>query len=157
MKAGQIWYLDFFAAIIVFIVLSGIFAQYIMQDMGGQESIPRLTSEAARVSEALMGEGYPHNWTAATVNQIGITGGDWRVNQTKIEQMYSLSAREFRMGLGTSENVYVEMYNGTDLVPFSGKNYAGDKPSTQADTQGAIVRHLIYHGDIVQLQVIAWE
>jgi len=51
--------------------------------------------ETKTISESLVSQGYPSNWTDMTVERIGITDGDKIINSTKLIQFYNLSLTNY--------------------------------------------------------------
>ena len=152
---AQVWSLDFIVALAVVLLCTSLFAVSVARsnpDTGTAE----LSTVAAKISEHLMSEGYPSSWTEGDVKRIGITDANWRINETKIDQLYTLPQAKLRHVLGTQKNTYVTLRNGSEIMTIAGNPFVGKEPD-DARYVAVVKRYVIYKGDIMELRVVAWE
>jgi hypothetical protein len=82
---AQIWYTDFMIGVLIFSIVIITYFYYASHTEYSDETlISSLLSEAKTISNSLVTQGYPLNWTAANVTTVGITNGDFRINTTKL-------------------------------------------------------------------------
>ena len=120
-KDAQIFYTDafigftiFVVAIVVFFALSGN-----ASNLEGRV-LDALVGDAESVSDSLMSEGYPADWTPTTVSIVGLTDGAFRVNYTKVSMFYGMSHNLTSNLFGTNAN-YLVFFKDRDgnVLPFS--------------------------------------
>lgn len=156
MKKAQVWYVEFVIAIVIVTVMTGIFLQYLSTSNTQGESINRLHTQAVRMSELVISPGVPQDWDQSNVRIAGITNANWRINQTKIEELYAMSEAQQRVSLTAQSNFFMYLHNQTDNISINGQQWIGSLPSDSVQ-QAVVNRYLIYEGKIVQLRMVVWQ
>lgn len=107
-KKAQSWYGDFMVAIALFSITMVIYYQYASSvSVENKSAIKDLLLDAKAISSSLIEEGYPANWSASNVNRIGLTDGNYRLSQSKINSFASLDYSRSKFLLGTSSDYFV--------------------------------------------------
>ena len=153
---AQVWYTDFVVSVLIFVIALVIYFEYVNNLSKEEESnLEEMVMQAKAVSNNLMSEGYPFNWTADDVDIIGIVDSK-RINQTKIEQFYSMNHSSAKIKFGEIQNYYfyLENRNG-QKINVSGKNFAGREPINPTKLV-KINRIIVYNSSTVKAVVQVW-
>ena len=119
-KEAQVFYGDAFlgftiftVAVVTFFALSG------NSSYSEGRVLDALVSDAESVSDSLVSEGIPPDWTPGTVAIIGLTDGAFRVNYTKVSMFYGMSYNSTNSLFGTNANylIFVKDKDG-NVLPF---------------------------------------
>jgi len=121
-RRAQIWTLDLFIALIIF--LGGIifFFQFVVSTPVSQtDSLDTLQLNADLLSNYILSQGQPHNWTAQTVTRVGLLQGDQRINETLLVQAAGINYTVLKTLLGVNRDffVYFEDEDGK-IINFGG-------------------------------------
>jgi hypothetical protein len=161
-KKSQVWSLDLMVAIFIFLGALLLFYKYTVNagTLGeGEEN--NLLMDAKLISSYLVSTGYPEQWTESNVSLIGLTDGDMRIIDWKVEQFSNIALADYtnsRRLLSAMNNYYVsfEDKHGNALnvngIWGIGKNYTADNP----DSLIKVERFLIYNSSIIKLKVHVW-
>jgi len=158
MKA-QVWYTDFMIAILIFsITITAYFyySNYVGGDEGNIESF--LISEGKSISSYLITEGYPKNWSVANVSTVGLTDGNYRINNQKLQAFNSWNYEERRSFIHTSKDYifFLEYLNGTRYNIL-----CEDPPTCDAWNASSYLiqqtRLAIHNGSIVKLKIYMYQ
>ncbi|MFB6294173.1 MAG: hypothetical protein ABEI97_00275 [Candidatus Nanohaloarchaea archaeon] len=152
-RSGQIFTVDMIASILVFILIVNL--SLITWNLAERNSLMfnderALRDRAGRVSDLLVrGPGHPENWTAETVEVVGLTDPDHVIDPGKMDAFDALSYQEQQELLRTRQadvHLAVER-NGTPVnVTVGGSNLTlsfGQTPADDADTVVASQRRVL--------------
>jgi hypothetical protein len=161
---GQIWYTDFVLGLTAFLLMFAVFAVHIDTPVDTR-SLEDILGEAGAISESLISSGYPPAWTNDTVQRIGITDGNHRVNTTMLLRFANLSYDRTKGLFGTKYD-YVMFFadkagtrlaiNGTCLYGY-GSNGTDCEPGIDADNLVKVERLVIINSTIRRMVVYAWN
>jgi hypothetical protein len=156
MSKGQLQYVEFIVALFFFFLVFAFFVKNITGSMDSS-GFSTIASEAKRVTEHLVSAGSPEDWNESSVQRIGITDGDARINLTKLSMFKNLSYNQTKslFNLRSEYFMFLEYSNGTriqiDGQPGIGKNESDAKRIAKN------LRLVIYGNDIVRLGVLIWQ
>ena len=94
-KISQAWGLDLMIAVMVF--FSGIVVFYIYSinySANQDDLISKMINAGNLISDSILSEGYPKNWSADNVAKIGILSSG-KINETKLERFYYLASGDY--------------------------------------------------------------
>jgi hypothetical protein len=81
---GQMWLSDFTISLLLFIVAALIAVKIIMNSFSVNSDFEKLKDDATKISEILLSEGSPANWTNDTVIRPGLlTGGRFDISKVR--------------------------------------------------------------------------
>jgi len=157
MKKAQIWYTDFMIAVLIFVIALVIYYEYITNlSLEDQIVIDELIADAKSISTSLVSGGNPYNWTNETVVRIGITDGNHRIDQAKIDIFSAMNYTKAHRLLGARFNYYIFFENSTnDRINITSGDAIGLVPSGY-NKLIQITRILIYRHEIIKMQVQVW-
>ncbi len=159
-RKSQVWYTDFIIGVLIFSIVIITYFYYVEHSDYTDETLMNyLVSEAKSISGYLVTEGYPSNWTSANVSTVGLTDGDFRISQDKLDDFNSWGYEERRGYLHTTKDYYfyLEHLNGTRFNELCVDPGAG---CIEWDTAYYLVQNtrlLIYDGDIVRLVLYIYQ
>ncbi len=119
MKKGgkaQVWYTDFMIGILIFSIVLVTYFYYTEQTSNSEENtVNNLIIESKAITNQLLSTGYPINWTSNNVSTVGLTDGNYRINNNKLASFNSWSYSERKEKLHTTKQYYfyLEYLNGT--------------------------------------------
>ena len=156
-RKAQIWYTDFMVAVLIFVIALVIYYEFITNlSVKEQVILDELIADGKSISSSLVSGGSPHNWTNETVTRIGITDGNHKINQTKIDVLYNMSYNDAHRVFGTRFNFYIYFENSTnDRINITAGDTLGTIPSSYKHLM-KITRLLVYESDIIKMQVNVW-
>lgn len=157
-KKSQIWYADFTIALLIFMLAVVVYFQ-LTNNISEEESslINDMVLDLKRISSDLMSLGYPENWTVDNFTQIGLTNGNYRINETKISEFYSIDYDTMKIYFDTKYDIYFYLEDtNRNVVQIDSKNGVGKVP---VDTESNIesVRFGIYNGTLVRMVLQLWS
>ncbi len=118
-KKAQIWYTDFMVGVLIFVIVIVLYYEYannLNQDPDKLTS--DLIMDAKSITSSLITEGYPTNWNQSNVQMIGLTDGNQRLVQEKIDVLAGMDYGEMKTKFRTSYEYYLflEAVNGTRIL-----------------------------------------
>lgn len=157
-KKGQIWYADFTVALMLFLIATAIYFQY-TNNLSSQDELMmhEMVLDLKAISSSVIHEGYPKNWTEDNVKSIGITDGNYRIDQTKLERFAEMNHSSIINNFNTPYNfyMYLEDQEG-NVLPVSGQNGIG-KDSSSSLNRVQIIRLGVYNSSIVRMVMHLWQ
>lgn len=155
---GQIWSADFIVSVVIFFSALAIvtFAwNHAASQSLEQRTLADMQTATIRVADSLIRTpGYPENWNASDVEQIGLATTPYIINQTKLEQFLALDYSDAKrlLGLRGDWEFYFEMsyLNGT-VVETKGTY------SQNTLTASPITRNILYGKMVIKLIFMTWE
>ena len=176
-KKAQSFFWDFIIGLFIFTLIILLFLRYNTSFESKEDSTENLLREAKTLSESLMTQGYPYNWTTGDVEQVGIISSDennkGRIDANKLAAFANMSYEDYdnvRFLLGISHDfiVFFEDKN-KDIIPISlgdGTIAATGKPNINSTnikqeenikTLVKVERHVIYNSQITSMTVYVWS
>ncbi len=157
-KNGQAWGFDLMIASIIFI--TGIVSFYIYTLNASEEAetiLNKLEYEGDIITNSLLLEGSPKNWTPANVLVPGIISNN-KINQTKIDLFYNLTKFDYiktKSLLNVKHDFYIYFSrnitaNGEEIAGF------GKLPESPKNLV-KIERIVIYNNKPIILNLEIWE
>ncbi|MDO8508750.1 MAG: hypothetical protein Q7S27_03645 [Nanoarchaeota archaeon] len=157
-KRGQAWGFDLMIASLIF--TAGIIVFYIYSINTTEEAdstINKLTYDGSILSNILLLEGSPKNWTTANVVSPGLLTNN-KINQTKIDNFYNLTRDNYsavKALLNTQYDFYIYFSknitaNG-QVIPGMGKIPSSPKNLIK------IERVAIYNDQPLTMNIEIWE
>ena len=153
-RRAQVWYTDFIIGVLIFSIVIIAYFYYVEHTEYSDETlVSSLIAEAKGISNSLITQGYPVNWTAANVTTVGLTDGSYRINMTKLNNFNSWGYEERRGYLHTTKDYYFffEYLNGTRFNELCADPGAGCQEWNASYYLVQNTRLLIYNGEIVRL------
>jgi len=180
-RKSQVWISDYTLAMLLFIIAALISVKIIINSFNANTVFEELKDDAAKISEALLSEGYPIDWTNASVIRPGLLTGK-RLDQDKVLKAMNNSYLNYTVLRGKLQakhdflvifqNRYEDMVEFNSQLCKIGKpslyiNYtsvggvinctAPDFTSISYDNMAKLTRLSIYNSDIVRMVVYTWE
>lgn len=158
MKKAQIWYTDFMIGILIFVIVIFIYYEYannLSQDPSGITS--DLMMEAKAISSSLITQGFPVNWNQSNVIIIGLTDGNQRLVQEKLDMFadmdYGSTKTKFRIPY--DYYFYLEDVDGS-IIQINGEDGIGLN-ATDPENLIPITRIVIYNSKLISMVVQIWQ
>lgn len=123
-----------------------------------------IRSDAFFISESLVSEGFPFNWTNETVVKIGLSTNN-RLNVSKLQNFQTLSYVDSLSYLGTNKEYLFFFRKNNETLNISGCIFGNSEPITGCSVNMSLVdyddlvyvnRLLIYNSEIIELVVYVW-
>ncbi len=151
-RRAQVWYIDFMVGLLI--LLTSLFIYYQYQGNLSDESEAdwqEMIIDSKAITSSLISTGYPENWTNGTVEVIGLTDGNYRLNTAKAALFRNMSHKRARGLLKTRFNFYffVEGENGTKFYD-AGLNATDSKFLVQT------TRFVIYNSSLHRMVLYLW-
>ena len=163
-RKGMVWTTDFLIGLMLFLVMI-LIAVKILLGMNTSQAGVSVYRDAVYVSDNLLSEGYPFNWTNQTVIMPGIAGNN-RINTTKLSNFTDIDYYRVKELLHVSSDFIFFIRNSTDIINTSrciyGYNLTTDEnctPRLDTITYDNLVRMdriVLYQSKVVTLTVYAW-
>jgi len=128
-KKSQAWHLDFIVGASIFTLVAITFFHFMssqIEDRGSQYE--NILIDAKSVSSSLLLKGYPDDWDPDTVQRIGLSDGDNRINNIKVFHFYNLTQNDYERAkslLGTRYEFIIFFLNSSDEIPVI-ESYLGN-------------------------------
>ncbi|MFH0978933.1 MAG: hypothetical protein V1837_06570 [Candidatus Woesearchaeota archaeon] len=165
MKKSQIWVLDVFFALLIFVSVLVLFFKSELNLSNSDDLLfDDMTFESKLVSDSLLSKGFPAGWTAANVIEIGITD-DYVINETKLSTLQSMDYTLSKSRLRTKYDYYL-FFQGVSGILNVGPNEGVGKPlvnSTNILTREAphnlvtVSRLVVFRSQPVKMVVYLWD
>lgn len=167
-KFGQIWTIDFIVGLMLFIVIILVAIGIIYRANEAQTDVGSVT-EAARVSQILLSQGYPSSWNNQTVIIPGILeeGKVSRISKYKLEQFDAIGYGRAKTLFGISGEYLFYMSTTAGIYNSSKCIYGYELNATQncqlnmsaihATDINRIDRLVIMDNKTMMLTVIVWS
>jgi hypothetical protein len=114
---AQTWFTDFVIGTLIFTFMLIAYYTY-TSDISKQNSLTAndLISDAESVSSLILSTGFPDNWDDTTVQSIGITNNNQRINRTKFNEFRKIGYGKSKNLFGTSYDYFLFFINGSGDV-----------------------------------------
>ncbi|MBW2966936.1 hypothetical protein KY362_00460 [Candidatus Woesearchaeota archaeon] len=159
-RRAQVWYTDFMVGVLIFsIVVISYFYYVEHQEYSDDTLVNYLISEAKSISGYLITEGYPRNWTASNVSVVGITDGDYRIDEDKLQDFNSWNYEERRSYMHTTKDYYfyLEYVNGSRFNELCEDPGSGCVAWNSSYYLAQSQRLLIYDSEIVRMGLYIYQ
>jgi len=178
-RKGQTSMIDFLLGFLIFIVVAVLVSRIAFNNFQ-EDKFEQKKDSAMRVSEALISQGNPTNWTNQTVIKIGLTTNN-RLDINKLVEYTKINYSETLSYLGVRDNyIFYFKKNGvinlTDVLGgnltnnvtntngcifgkvelFDGCEPNFDSKQIDATNIATVKRLLVYNSSIVQLVIDTW-
>ncbi len=152
-KKSQIWYVDFMVGVLIFITIIIIYYQYSSNLVDESEAEwQEMIIDSKAITSSLVSAGYPENWTAGTVEVLGLTGGDYRIDATKLLEFKNMSYSQAKDLFKTRFDFYFYLKDANDtIVQDAGVN------ATNHTFLVHTVRFVIYNSSINKMGLYLWK
>jgi len=152
-KKSQAWYLDFMVGLLIFVMVIIIYYQY----YGGltdesEAELQELIIDSKSISSSFISAGYPRDWTNDTVEILGLTEGNYRINTTKLERMKNMTYKQTKDLLKTRFDFYFYLQDENGNVT----DYAGTN-STDPSFLVQSTRFVICGSSVCKMVVHLWK
>jgi hypothetical protein len=159
-RKAQVWYTDFMVGVLIFSIVVVSYFYYVEHTEYSDDALVNyLISEAKTISNYLVTEGYPANWTSANVSTVGITDGNHRINEGKLQDFNSWGYEERRSYLHTTKDYYFyfEYLNGTRFNELCEDPFSGCVEWNSSYYLVQNTRLLIYDSDVVRMVLNVYQ
>jgi hypothetical protein len=156
-KRAQAWGFDLMIGLTIFVIGLLAFYLFIINIEPEKNTFKDLKNDGEKISNDLLSEGYPTQWSQDNVRTIGLISKE-RINETKLEYFYNLSLNDYQKAksiLGTNFNFYVHFQENMTLFEKSIEGI-GEKPINQKDSI-KITRLTIYQDKPNNLYIQLWQ
>ena len=121
------------------------------------EIISELVMDAKAISASLITQGSPNDWNLTNVQIIGLTDGNQRIMQNKIDMIGNFSYNNLSSILRTRYDYFIQLIelNGS-IINISGKEGVGLAPYNE-DNVIAITRIVVYDSRLISMVVKVWQ
>lgn len=157
-RKAQSWTMDFLIAVIIFSIFLLVFRAVSSASIEHTYTQKVIEAGAIRISESLLTQGSPPNWTRDSYNAIGLLGSDGQLDERKLNETLHLPMEDIRKEFSQPSYFYfyVEDMNGV-VVKVDGTEFKiGDEP-TNYNNLISVQRIVGYKGDPVKLVVQTWS
>ncbi|MFC1753263.1 hypothetical protein ACFL96_07705 [Thermoproteota archaeon] len=152
-RKAQVWYTDFFIGLLIFIVaMTGYLAYTYSDSVEEKGELSELIIDAKVIASSLISEGYPSDWNESNVTRIGLTDGDYRLMEEKLDAFNDLSYDDRADLLGTTKDYYfyIQYQNGTEF------NHLGMNGSSAVKLV-QMTRIVVYNDTFVKMVFYLWQ
>jgi len=175
---AQVWYTDFIIALLIFVIALVIYYEY-TTNLSNQDKglLDDLLGDAKTISSSLVSAGYPTNWTNTTVERIGLTNNDQRIDETKLDAFLGMTYKDSRKVFGTKYDYFVFFEDrNNDITEIGGdsEKCGVGHPDADQEIEGSeclsinlttinpekvvkITRLVVYDSEIVKMVVYVWQ
>ena len=161
-KKAQAWYLDYVLGLIIFGMGIFVFFQYMPNF--DHPDIANTMLDADIISDTLISEGIPKNWTPSSFIQLGITT-DFTLDEKKLEQLDSMAYDDVLASLPVGSDFYFEFvdkkielstYNFTSYGK-PGANSTNIRDLFEPEQMVTLQRMIAYGGEIIKMNLYVWS
>jgi hypothetical protein len=159
-RKSQVWYTDFMVGVLIFSIVVITYFYYVEHTEYSDDTlISSLVAEAKAITNSLVTQGYPPDWSAANVSTVGLTDGNYRIDQTKLNSFNSWGYEERRGYLHTTKDYYfyLNYLNGTRFNELCKDQFAGCVEWNSSYYLVQSTRLLIYESKVVRLVMEVYQ
>jgi hypothetical protein len=164
-RRGQVWTVDFIVGLLLFTLVVLITVKVAFSMSPSQDHII-VYRDAVHLSDALLSQGYPSDWTISNVLLPGIAENN-RINNTKLAEIAELNYSTAKTLLHVTSDYIFFLRNGTEVIN-TGNCVYGYNVTTDADCNpelsnmsydnlAKIDRFVIYNSTVVIMTVYTWN
>jgi hypothetical protein len=166
-KNGQVWTLDFMIGLVLFILMI-IISVKIIFDMYPSQDNMIVYRDAIYLSDNLLSEGYPSNWSENINNLIlpGIAKNN-RINNTKLSQFKDLDYNHVKTLMHVTSDYVFFIHNSTNIIN-TGQCVYGYPLTTDINCTPILTtnnyenlvrvdRIILYNSTVMMMTIYAWH
>lgn len=172
-KKAQVWLSDYTISMILFILAAVLSVKIVINSFSANSDFQELRSEASKISELLLSEGYPADWTglnSSDVIRLGLLTAN-RLDESKVALAMNntyLNYTSLKPKLQAKHNLAVvfEQTNGS-LMQFNGFCVIGNSSVSPTCSPPnfnfkhknlfQLTRLAVYNSTIIRMVVYAWN
>jgi len=178
-KKSQVWTIEFIISFLLFISVV-LMSVKLISGIYSNDALRTLQRESEFVSQYLLSEGYPSDWSNATLIRLGLTTNK-SLDAAKLQNLYSLDYLKARDSLGIRSNYFIYFSNSSGNIPLfyiinnsiseadgCGYGYTGviKQYSNQCEINisqlkysdmAKIKRITTFNGSIIQMNLLIWR
>jgi len=177
-KKAQTWISDYTISLILFILIVILSVKIIVNSFSTNTAFEELKTDASKISETLLSEGYPPDWTNASVIRPGVLTSK-RLNSTKVVNAMNMSYSALKPKFQTEYDFLVIFEDpgskdpSSDMIEFSDLCVIGSPDvninktgvdchnpvftSISYDNMVKLTRLVIHDTEIIRMVVYAWD
>ncbi|MBU1198349.1 MAG: hypothetical protein KKF46_08765 [Nanoarchaeota archaeon] len=174
-KKAQVWLSDYTISLLLFTIAAVLAVKLILNGFNLNADFQELKTDASQMSEILLSEGYPVQWTNNTVIRPGLLIGS-RLNSTKILNAMNVSYSSLKTKLQSRHDFLITFEDAEgDMLEFDGRCAIGNSDVTINSTGPPfdchnpdftsinynnlvkVSRLAIYDSEIVRMVVYTWR
>ncbi len=158
MRKAQSWTMDFLIAVITFSIFLLVFRAVSAASIETVYKEKVIEAGAIRISNTLLTQGVPANWTKDSYGRIGLLGDDGQLDERKLNQTLYIPPVDLRKEFSQPSYfyVYVEDMNGV-VIKVDGTEFKIGNEPTDYKNLISVQRIVGYKGDPVRLVVQTWS
>jgi hypothetical protein len=173
-KKGQTWYMDYIFGIFIFSICLILYYKFI-PNLEAEElnNLEEIYLDAKTISESIVSQGYPQNWTNETVHKIGILSHGKTINHSKFIEFNNMALDDYnktRMKFNVHSEFIIfftdindnpinlsNIYKiGNPKVTLTGSNNL-DLSGINQNNLVSITRILIYNKSTIKMVAYSWQ
>ena len=165
-RKAQFSHGDFIIGFIIFAVALLLFYKYspLLTDNNQHNGNEDILIEGRLITDSLLAEGYPSNWTTGNVINIGLTDGTSAIDNSKLDKFLSMDYTETKNTFKTRYDYYfyfthdndsIILINGTEGKGYPGVNLS-NIGSIKTEKLTKITRLARYDSEIVKMVLLLW-
>ncbi len=157
-KTAQAWGIDLAVAMIIFTFGILIFFFYaINRPNEAKENIDSLSYDGEVIADSILSKGYPDNWNTTNIGTLGVLS-DNKVNETKLEYFYNLSAEDYNRTRALFNTRFEYYLSFSQNMSISGLEVEGigSEPNNEENLI-KITRFTIYKNKPTTVYFYIWE
>ena len=141
---------------VIVIMIYYAYAHNVEQDASSTTS--DLLMEAKRITSAFVKQGSPADWNQTNVNVIGLTDGEQRLVEEKLDMLANMTYEQIKSNLRTQYNFYfyLEDVDGS-IIPINGGKTSIGLNGSSSDNLVSLARVVIYDSRLVGMVVHVWQ
>jgi len=166
-KYGQVWTLDFIIGLMLFMLMILISVKIIFNIYPSADSLI-VYRDAVHLSDNLLTEGYPSNWTGDLSNVVlpGIAEHN-RINNTKLSKFKDIDYYRAKTLMHITSDYIFFIRNSTNIINTgqciygynlsTGANCSPILTAAQYDDLARIDRVIIYNSTVMLMTIYTWS
>ena len=177
-KKSQVWISDYSISLLLFLLAAILSVKIIVNNFSTDTTFEELKTDASKISETLLSEGYPNDWDNMSVIRPGLLT-DKRLNSSKVFNAMNLSNTSYSAFKSKFQTPYdflvIFEEPGKDMMEFGDLCVIGSPgisinstlvpvldchnplfTSISYDNLVKLTRLVIYNGKIIRMVVYAW-
>jgi hypothetical protein len=174
-RKSQVWLSDYIISLLLFTIAVLISVKIIINSFSTNVAFNEIKNDASKMSEMLLSEGYPVNWTNDTVIRPGLLTAK-RLDSEKVIKLMNASYISYdplRVKLQTKYDFLVVFEHPDGNMIEFGSLCAIGKPvsmhmngsdcvspdfsNLRYDNMAQLSRFIIYNSEIIRMVVYAWD
>jgi hypothetical protein len=164
MKKAQVWILDVFFALMIFVAVLVIFfrSELNLSD-NDEQALDEMMFESKLVSDSLLSTGFPRDWNSSNVTEIGIAN-NYRINLTKLDRLQQMGYTATKSRLRTKFDYYFYFESVDGIMPVGSTEGYGKPLINSTNILGqnphnlvSLSRFAIFRSRPVRMVIFLWN